>query len=157
MNIKSFLSGIRVYAVGILGFLVILFIPVLIIHGGAWLGEKLLPWLNLLSMVMIVICIVLLVPLALIRPTRPLAGLGFFIASYVFGATGWFMGLLLTWSLWGSFAVLIGLLFLGVGVVPMGMLATLLKGMWPELGFLVVAVVLTFGLRILGHNLAEKV
>jgi len=100
--------------------------------------------------------IVILLPLALIPPTRPWAGLGFFISSYVFGLTGWFMGLLLTWILWGGLAVFIGLFIMGVGVVPIGMLATLFNGMWVELGLLVLAVILTFRLRVLGMTLTEK-
>ncbi len=110
----------------------------------------------LISLIALGICIVILGPLALLRFTRPWAGIGYFIASYVFGLTGWFMGLLLTWMLWGGFAVIIGLVFLGVGVIPIAMLATLFKGMWAELGLLILAVVLTYGLRVLGMHLAES-
>jgi len=101
--------------------------------------------------------IFILVPLALIPPTRPWAGLGFFISSYLFGLTAWFMGLLLTWILWGGCAVVIGLVILGIGVVPIAMLATLLNGMWLELGLLILAVVLTYGLRVLGMAITEEV
>jgi hypothetical protein len=66
------------------------------------------------------------------------------------------MGLLLTWMLWGGFAVFIGLFLMGIGVVPIAMAATLFKGMWAELGLLVLAVVLTFGLRTLGITLTEN-
>ena len=67
------------------------------------------------------------------------------------------MGLLLTWMLWGGFAVMIGLFLCGVGVVPMAMLATLFSGMWLELGLLFLAIVLTFGTRILGIVITEDV
>ncbi len=66
------------------------------------------------------------------------------------------MGFLLTLELWGVFAVLIGLFFLGIGVVPIAILATLFNGMWVELGMLVLAVVLTFGVRMLGMFLADS-
>ena len=65
------------------------------------------------------------------------------------------MGLLLTLDLWGGCAAVIGLFLLGIGVVPIAMLATLFNGMWIELGLLVLAVVLTFGLRILGAFLQD--
>jgi hypothetical protein len=100
--------------------------------------------------------VVILTPLAIIPPTRHFAGSGFFIFSYVFGATGWCMGLLLTWVLWGGTAVLVGLFVFGIGVVPIAMLASLLNGMWVELGLLFLAVVLAFGLRILGIHLVEN-
>ena len=132
---------------------------VLLIKGGLAgsliVGQKVLPWLLLASYLALVADLMVLLPLTFIRIVRPWVGLGFVISSYVFGLTGWFMGLLLTWALWGGHAVFIGLCFLGVGVVPMAMLATLFKGMWPELGMLILAVVLTFGIRLLGGVLAE--
>jgi hypothetical protein len=121
-----------------------------------WIGEKILPWLVLLSILAIGFNVVILLPLAIIPPTRPWAGLGFFISSFIFGITGWFMGLLLTWILWGGLAVIIGLFIMGIGVVPIAMIATLFNGMWLELGLLFLAVVLTFGLRILGYVLVGE-
>ena len=109
-----------------------------------------------LSVLALGFAIIVLTPLALISRTRHWAGLGFFISSYVFGLTGWFMGLLLTWTLWGSLAVLIGLFIFGIGVVPIAMLATLFDGMWAELGLLFMAVILTFGFRTLGMTLEEN-
>lgn len=155
MNIQSFVKNIGTYALGIVALLAVIALPVILIAGGVWIGEKILPWLMLISLIALGICIVILGPLALLRFTRPWAGIGYFIASYVFGLTGWFMGLLLTWMLWGGVAVIIGLVFLGVGVIPIAMLATLFKGMWAELGLLILAVVLTYGLRVLGMHLAE--
>lgn len=155
MNIQLIVKNIGSYALGIVVFLAILALPVILIAGATAIGEIMLPWLWLLSMLTLGVCIIILGPLALFRFTRPWAGIGYFIASYVFGLTGWFLGLLLTWVLWGGFAVFIGLIFLGVGVVPVAMLATLFKGMWTDLGLLILLVVLTYGLRILGMNLGE--
>lgn len=153
MSVKSAITNIGTYALGLVIMLALLALPVLFIVGGVAIGEKILPWLMLLSILTLGFNIVILLPLALIPPTRPWAGLGFFISSYVIGLTGWFMGLLLTWMLWGGLAVVIGLVIMGVGVVPIAMLATLFSGMWAELGLLTLAVVLTFGLRILGMKL----
>lgn len=156
MSVKSTISNIGSYALGLVVMLALLALPVLFIVGGVAIGEKILPWLILLSILNLYLNILILLPLALIPPTRAWAGVGFFISSYVFGLTGWFMGLLLTWILWGGLAVFIGLFIMGIGVVPIGMLATLFNGMWAELGLLFLAVVLTFGLRILGMTLAEN-
>ncbi len=156
MSVKSTVSNIGVYALGLVIMLAFLALPVLFIVGGVLVAEKILPLLMLLSMLALAFNIVILLPLALIPPTRPWAGLGFLISSYVFGLTGWFMGLLLTWILWGGLAVIIGLFILGIGVVPIAMLATLFNGMWIELGLLCLAVLLTFGLRILGTILIEN-
>jgi hypothetical protein len=156
MSVKSAIKNTGPYALGLVIMLALLALPVLFIVGGVAIGDKILPWLMLLSILTLGFNIVILLPLALIPPTRPWAGLGFFISSYVFGLTGWFMGLLLTWILWGGLAVVIGLLIMGIGVVPIGMLATLFNGMWAELGLLTLAVILTFGLRILGMTLTEN-
>ena len=156
MSVKSVITNIGTYALGLVIMLAFIALPVLFIVGGVVVGEKVLPWLVLLSVLTLAFNIIILLPLALIPTTRPWAGLGFFISSFVFGLTGWFMGLLLTWMLWGGLAVIIGLFIMGVGVVPIAMLATLINGMWLELGLLVLAVVLTFGLRILGTVLTEN-
>jgi len=126
------------------------------IVGAAWLVQFVLPWLMLASIIVLGLCIFVLGPLAIIPATRPIAGVCYFIASYLFGLTGWFMGLLLAWMLWGLWAVIVGLVIFGVGVVPVAMLATLVNGRWWDLGFLLLAVVLTFGTRLLGAALAES-
>jgi len=156
MSVKSTLSSIGTSALGIVILLALLGFVAIFLVGAEWVGAKILPWLVLLCILAIAFNIVILGPLALIPPTRPWAGIGFFVSSYIFGLTGWFMGFLLTLELWGVFAVVIGLFFLGIGVVPIAMLATLINGMWTELGLLVLAVVLTFGLRILGGFLADS-
>jgi hypothetical protein len=65
-------------------------------------------------------------------------------------------GLLLTLAIWGVGAVFIGLFLAGVGVVPIAMLATLLKGMWGPLIELVLLTIMTFGSRIGAMSLAES-
>jgi hypothetical protein len=79
-----------------------------------------------------------------------------FFASYVFGATLWMEGLLLTLFIWGLGAVFIGLCVVGIGVVPIAMLATLLKGMWGPLIELVLLTIMTFGSRACAISLAES-
>jgi len=74
----------------------------------------------------------------------------------VFGATLWMEGLLLTLAIWGVGAVFIGLFLAGVGVVPIAMLATLIKGMWGPLIELVLLTIMTFGSRIGAMSLAES-
>lgn len=156
MSFKSTLSKIGTYALAVVILLAVLALPAIFLVGAEWLAEAILPWLMMLCILGLAFNILILVPLALIPPTRPWAGLGFFISSYVFGLTGWFMGLLLTLDLWGVFAAVIGLFILGIGVVPIAMVATLLNGMWMHLGVLSLAVILTYGLRVLGLTLTEE-
>lgn len=147
-------AGAVVVGLGVvvaIGLLIALFI-----HGGAWLGEKIYPWLAFISGLALIIVIVALLPLAIFRRTRDLSSMGLLFASYVFGITLWVWGLLVTYNLWGAIAVFIGLFLMGIGVVPIAMLAALFKGMWPTLGELVFLTMLTFGTRLAAVWLASR-
>jgi hypothetical protein len=77
------------------------------------------------------------------------------IASTVFGAMTWVCGLGVTYEAWGIGGVIVGLVFAGVGIVPVAMLAVLLQGEWQALIVFVIFIVLTFGLRALGSGLRK--
>ena len=115
---------------GIASFIALLLVIALLINVGVYLGERIYPWLVKISGITLVVVLFLLLPLALFRRTRNFSGWGLSIASWVFGTTLWVWGFLLTYQLWGGFALFIGLIFLGVGVVPLAMLAILFEGMW---------------------------
>ncbi|KRA72810.1 hypothetical protein ASD78_14380 [Lysobacter sp. Root667] len=126
------------------------------ILGGVWVSKHLLPWLTVISFVVFAIVIFVLLPLSIPRATRGFSSISILIASYVFGATLWMFGLLLTYFTWGVVAVIIGLVFFGVGVVPIALLATLFKGMWGPFFTLVLLVIATYGCRIGAMSLAES-
>lgn len=126
------------------------------ILGGVWVSKHLLPWLTVISLIVFAIVIFVLLPLAIPRATRGFSSISILIASYVFGATLWMYGLLLTYFTWGIVAVIIGLVFFGVGVVPIALLATLFKGMWGPFFTLVLLAIATYGCRIGALSLAES-
>ena len=123
--------------------------------GGVSLAPKVLPWLIQGSAWALGGSVLLFVPLAAFRSTRPWAGLGLVLSSYVFGLTTWFLGLLNAAYFWGLWAVIVGMLLLGVGVVPVGILAASFNGAWTNVLILVLGVVVTFGMRGLGLMLIE--
>jgi hypothetical protein len=105
----------------------------------------------------------LLPPLALWSRARGSVAVCYFISSFVFGISLWSMSAITTYFYWGGLGLVLGLLVIpGVGVVPMGMLATLLLGMhghpdaWMILGVQVLLLFLTFGARALGLYLGMK-
>lgn len=109
------------------------------------------------SWIVVAIVVVILLPLAIFKATRGIAGTGIFFSSYVFGITTWFLGAAVTFATWGWSAVIIGLLLGGVGVVPIGILAAFISLSQPFLGLsLVVMVVIVFAARIGGMSLAES-
>lgn len=142
--------------VGIGVLLLILLLVGLFIHGGAWLGAKVYPWLAGISWLTFAVVIFVLLPLSFVRRVRGPASIGLLYSSFIFGLTLWVWGLLLTYHLWGGWAVFLGLFLFGVGGVPFAMLATLFKGMWPQLAELIVLTILVFGVRAYSFYVAQK-
>ena len=103
----------------------------------------------------------LLLPLALWRRMRSGIGWLYVISSFVFGASLWFMSAITTFVLWGPVALVVGLVLFGVGVVPMAILASLLRAIsghsryWGPFGSEIFILFLTFGVRALGLYIAE--
>ena len=147
-------AGYVVLGLGVIVLLALL--AGLFIHGGAWLGAKIYPWLVSISSIALVITVLVLLPLSFIPRARSFSSISLLVASYVFGFSLWVWGLLLTYHLWGASAVFFGLIFMGVGVVPIAMLATLFKGMWPQLGELIFLTALVFGIRAYSFYVAQK-
>jgi len=141
---------------GIIIFLFFLTIPIIIIQGTAIIGEKILPWLSLFSVIVFFILLMILLPLSFFKITRSISGIGIHISSYVFGLTLWFMSLLITYYIWGIIPVIIGLFIMGVGVVPIAMLASIINGYWDILIELIVLLCITFGSRIYSGYLIDK-
>jgi hypothetical protein len=111
------------------------------------LSEYVLPWCIRVAFWGFLALSVVLLPASLVRRWRSFTSPAMLVLSYLFGATVWMDGLVLTMTIWGDGAVIFGLFFLGVGVVPIAMLATLFHGMWGRLAELVVLTLLTFGSR----------
>ncbi|MGO9317421.1 MAG: hypothetical protein ACLPXT_14775 [Terracidiphilus sp.] len=136
-------------------FLGILLLLGIIAVAGAFLGaaealsEFVLPWCIRVATWGFLALILVLLPASLVRRWRSFTSPAMLVLSYLFGAAVWMDGLVLTMTIWGGWAVVVGLFILGIGVVPIAMLATLFHGMWPRLAELVILTALTFGSRFL--------
>jgi len=150
------LKAIGMYAIGVIGAVGLLVVAVMLVRGGVWLSDKIYPWLILVSVLAMGVSVLALLPLAAFKETRGHSGVGFFIVSYVFGATLWVWSLLLTYVLWGIGAVVVGLFIMGVGVLPIALLATGFKGMWSMFGQLILMTIATFATRVFGVWLIHK-
>lgn len=113
---------------GLVAMLIMVAIPIIFLFGMTRVSMNVLPWLMPAFFWTLAVCVFLLGPLAL----------------------------LLTFDLWGMFAVVIGILFLGVGIVPVALLAVIFHAEWSSLGDLAIMIVSTFGFRILAVWLGEK-
>jgi len=70
--------------------------------------------------------------------------------SYPIGFTTWVLCAIATLNLWGTAALVIGILFLGVGVLPMAILAALFHGAWSVVGTILFQMLLLYGTRFGG-------
>ncbi len=103
-----------------------------------------------------VLDVLIILPLGIFKKTKGASAIGLVISSYVYGLTLWFWALLLTYLIWGTVAVFVGLFIAGVGVVPIAILATAIKSEWAITGQIILLLVLTFGSRMLGFYFAQR-
>lgn len=114
-------------------------------------------WLQALSVAGLALSVALFLPLGLLRRTRHISAIWFTAAFSLFAVTLWLRALLETAQLWGTIAVVIGLLFALVGVIATGLLATLFHGEWSSLLDLVLLLVFTVVSAIARFYLREKI
>jgi hypothetical protein len=141
-----------VVMVGVLG--IGLLLLWLFVGGMVWASAKLLPWLDAAGQIAFDICILVFLPLCIFRKTRVWAGMGFYIASFVFGTFLAAFSCVVAFQIWGFVGLVFGLIFFGVGVVPVAFLATLFHSEWHLFWEIVIGIILTFGSRALGMYLS---
>jgi len=149
------IKSVGMIVLAIVGFAALIILPSMFILGAAWVSEHLIEYLASAVAFSIIPCLFILSPLALFRKTRFIAAYGFLIFSYLCGATTWALGLLTTLDYWGLMAAAIGLFFAGVGVVPLGIVASAFHADWWSVGGLSVGLFVTFSVRMLSLWLAD--
>lgn len=139
------------------GFIVItVLIGMFAIKGSIWLGNTIFPLSILLSQLAFATSLFIFLPLSFIRRTASFSAGGLLIASMVIGVGIWIWALLLTYHVWGGLAVFIGLFMMGIGIVPVALIATLVNGMWGIFSQLLLALALMWAVRIYGHCVEQK-
>jgi len=122
----------------------------LIFAGVAWVSLYAFFYINWVSQIALLLSIFIFLPLALFRSTRMVAAFGLMAASYAFGTCVWIFGLIVTWDYWGILAVIFGMFIAGIGVVPLGIIASAFKSDWTAVIISATGLLLTFGSRGLG-------
>ena len=113
------------------------------------------PWIYSLAGYLLVLNIIALF-FAVAPSLRIHVGNILYLSSYVYGLSTWIFGLIVTLSLWGLIALLIGLFLGGIGVVPIGMLAAVFNGRWDLFWSLIGLTVLTYSTRFISVLLIEN-
>ncbi len=151
-KIKEIGSGV----LGLFGVVAMFVITAALLFGAMAFSLWMLQWAPIAFKIAFAVSVLVLCPAAFISPTRGFAAFGFMAASYGFGTILWVSGMAFTYITWGLFAVIIGLVILGIGVVPIAMLAALIHGDWGDLVGFIFLGVLTYGSRILAMWLGHK-
>jgi hypothetical protein len=123
------LKGVGSGALGTVGVLVFIVLPLVLLWNAGLVAElfekKLIVPAFIICQWVIVICLFVLLPLAIFRWTRGFAASGLMLASFAFGVTTWMASFSITYYYWGIGAVLIGSLLVGVGILPIAVIASL--------------------------------
>ena len=143
----------------ILGFAALLGIAAIgigLLTGAAEFSVWVLKWTFPVFSITLACSIVILLPLSLLPPARGFSAVGLMFASVAFSAILWLWGMAYTYSVWGMFGVFVGLVLLGIGVVPIAMLAALVHGDWSNFWMLVITGIVTIVFRVFANWLAQK-
>lgn len=147
-GIGSFLFGITIFIGLIIG-------AIFIFSFGAKASEVIAPYVWGVSIVLFFANIITLL-WAIFPKARGVVSIILYLSSYVYGLAGWIYGFLITLVFWGWLAIIIGLFLAGVGVVPIGMLASIFHGRWDIFLTLLVLVIITYGTRMVAIALSES-
>lgn len=135
----------------VLAAIFLLALPILlliaIIVGAGYLSEQILPLLLEFVVPLLAVSVFILVPLSFFDSTREQAGKMLYVSSFLYGICAWLLSFVITLEFWGVFAVILGFVLLGIGIVPIGILAALFNAQWEVLLNIAFLLMLTFGVR----------
>jgi hypothetical protein len=97
----------------------------------------------------------IIIPISFIPNCKEICAKIIYNLSFFFGFITWIWGFVAAYFIWGKTGIIVGMLFFGVGVVPVGFLAALFDGQWLALAFIAVGLILTFGTRAIGLKISE--
>lgn len=149
------LKNLSSWALGIVLLLAILCVPAVFILGTTWAANNVLRWLIGVCWLLLAVDILLLLT-CVVRRFRGAVGVVIYLSSYIFGLTSWLVSFVVTYELWGTWAVVAGVLLFGGAVVPFALLAALFGGLWLVAASVVALFTMTFATRIGGMMLAER-
>ena len=102
------------------------------------------------------VVLLILLPLSLVKKIRHVTGPIIYALSYIYGITTWFVGTIATFATLGTIWLIIGLVLIGLGVVPLGIIGAFISNN-AALGLvIIVLLVITFICRFVGLLISES-
>lgn len=151
MGKNSELKNTIVYIAGLIKYVAVLVVIVgllsVVFAGVRFLSGVLIPVLSVVSAAMIMVMIFMLVLSSIVRKYVTVTSFALLIFSYFFGITAWFLGLASTLHYFGFIWVVIGVFMLGIGVVPIGLLALAVNEQWWNFATLLILLIVAYKAR----------
>jgi hypothetical protein len=153
LEILAGVGGCLAYFVLGIGALVLL---AFIFNGVPWYADNVQPIVGPVCVVGTTLLVGASFILAVFRKTRPWAGLGFTISSYLLGLDVWLTSLITAYYLAGVGWLIIGICFAGFGVIPIAIIAAFVSAEWGIGIVILILAFVVFGLRALGAYLLDE-
>lgn len=118
--------------------------------------DDLFHWLEVAVSWCLWIGIPILVVMFFFKGLRKWVGVILFNMSYLTGHACWVFSFIVTYGTLGGFWLVLGLIFLGIGVFPLAVIGTLVRGMWSTLPDLIFAIALMVVPRFLGLWIVKR-
>jgi len=147
------ISGWLLYIILAIGGLVLI---LLFFRGTPWIAENIYPWINTVSGIALIIVVPISLILSIFKRTRGIGGSGLFISSYAVGINLWVWSLMVAYSLAGIVWLVVGVLAGGIGIVPIAIIASLIRTEWAVAGQILILLLIVFALRGFGAYIAGK-
>ncbi len=147
------ISGWLFYIILAVGGIVLI---LLFFRGTPWIAENIYPWINTVSGIALIFVVPISLLLSIFKRTRGIGGAVLFISSYAVGLNLWVWSLMVAYSLAGIVWLIVGVLAGGIGIVPIAIIASLIKTEWAVAGQILVLLVIVFALRGFGAYIAGK-
>jgi hypothetical protein len=157
MSLKNTLGGIGKGLLALLVLLGVVFLVLVFLLGAVALSAIMTPILKAIFGVTALVSIALFVPATFFASSRDWGAVGAYVASHVLGFCLWMFSVLLLYTFGNLFWVLVGVLLGGVGVIPLALIFTALASQGELFVQLLIAGILTYGLRAIALNAAAKV
>lgn len=153
---KEFLENIGGFLLGIALIIGLFFLGTLLLKGAIWVSELILPYTSLIMWIVFFLNLFIFLPLAIPSATKGVSGVALVISSYIYGLNLWIWAFLLTLFYWGITGIIIGFFIMGLGFVPIAIIASGINGEWMVLAQLLLLILFTFGSHLLGMYLIER-
>ena len=141
MKIKEFGALFSYIIIILLIIVIILVIIALLFWGTGIIAEflwetvpkffnNILKPLHIISLFTFIFLLLICLPLSFINKLKKTLSYVFTISAFIFWLNAWVWSFLLCLSIWGALSVVIGFIILGIGIVPIAILACMFDGQW---------------------------